>query len=88
MIRLPTSAKAYATVSRAWPYRELTRASFDAVLKMVADGFATALLLAMLEIDEHGLDEMDKRILEALVHKFAGGPVGLNSLAVAIGISS
>jgi Holliday junction DNA helicase RuvB len=28
---------------------------------------------------------MDKRILEALVHKFAGGPVGLNSLAVAIG---
>jgi Holliday junction DNA helicase RuvB len=41
--------------------------------------------LAMLDIDADGFDEMDKRILEALIHKFAGGPVGLNSLAVAIG---
>jgi Holliday junction DNA helicase RuvB len=41
--------------------------------------------LSMLDIDQDGFDEMDKRILEALVHKFAGGPVGLNSLAVAIG---
>src|SRR5438876_1028968 len=41
--------------------------------------------LAMLEIDEHGLDEMDKRILETLVHKFAGKPVGVSSLAVAVG---
>jgi Holliday junction DNA helicase RuvB len=41
--------------------------------------------LAMLEIDEHGLDEMDKRILETLVHKFGGKPVGVGSLAVAVG---
>lgn len=41
--------------------------------------------LAMLEIDEHGLDEMDKRILETIVVKFSGGPVGVNSLAVAVG---
>jgi len=41
--------------------------------------------LSMLEIDENGFDEMDKRILETLIHKFQGGPVGLNSLAVAIG---
>ncbi len=41
--------------------------------------------LAMLEIDEHGLDEMDKRILETLVHKFAGKPVGVGSLSVAVG---
>ena len=41
--------------------------------------------LAMLDIDADGFDEMDKRILEALIHKFQGGPVGLNSLAVAIG---
>jgi Holliday junction DNA helicase RuvB len=41
--------------------------------------------LAMLEIDEHGLDEMDKRILDTLVHKFAGKPVGIGSLAVAVG---
>jgi Holliday junction DNA helicase RuvB len=41
--------------------------------------------LAMLAIDENGLDEMDKRILETIAVKFAGGPVGLNSLAVAVG---
>jgi Holliday junction DNA helicase RuvB len=41
--------------------------------------------LAMLEIDENGLDEMDKRILEAIITKFGGGPVGVNSLAVAVG---
>jgi len=41
--------------------------------------------LAMLEIDENGLDEMDKRILEAVIAKFGGGPVGVSSLAVAVG---
>ena len=41
--------------------------------------------LAMLEIDQDGLDEMDKRILEAIIVKFSGGPVGLSSLAVAVG---
>ena len=41
--------------------------------------------LEMIEIDEDGLDEMDKRILEAMIYKFNGGPVGLSSLAVAIG---
>jgi len=41
--------------------------------------------LTMLEIDEEGFDEMDKRILEALIGLFDGGPVGVNSLAVAIG---
>jgi len=41
--------------------------------------------LTMLEIDAEGFDEMDKRILEALIGLFDGGPVGVNSLAVAIG---
>ncbi|HVR36383.1 MAG TPA: Holliday junction DNA helicase RuvB C-terminal domain-containing protein, partial [Methylomirabilota bacterium] len=41
--------------------------------------------MAMLEIDENGLDEMDKRILESIIVKFGGGPVGVNSLAVAVG---
>lgn len=41
--------------------------------------------LAMLEIDKNGLDEMDKRILETILVKFGGGPVGINSLAVAVG---
>jgi Holliday junction DNA helicase RuvB len=41
--------------------------------------------LEMLDIDEDGFDEMDQRIIEAIIHKFGGGPVGLNSLAVAVG---
>lgn len=41
--------------------------------------------LAILEIDEDGLDEMDKRILETIILKFSGGPVGISSLAVAVG---
>ncbi|MDZ4815045.1 MAG: Holliday junction branch migration DNA helicase RuvB [Verrucomicrobiota bacterium] len=44
--------------------------------------------LQMLEIDADGLDEMDKRILETVIHKFDGGPVGLSSLAVAVGEES
>jgi Holliday junction DNA helicase RuvB len=53
------------------------------------DGTISAALadkaLALLEIDQHGLDEMDKRILDAIVVKFGGGPVGVSSLAVAVG---
>ncbi|MFM8716595.1 MAG: Holliday junction branch migration DNA helicase RuvB [Spartobacteria bacterium] len=41
--------------------------------------------LTMLDIDAEGFDEMDKRILEAIIGLFDGGPVGVNSLAVAIG---
>jgi len=48
-------------------------------------GAAASAALAMLDIDGDGLDEMDKRILEAIIHRFGGGPVGLNSLAVAVG---
>ncbi len=41
--------------------------------------------LEMLEIDRYGLDEMDKRILETILHKFSGGPVGLSNIAVSVG---
>jgi holliday junction DNA helicase RuvB len=44
--------------------------------------------LEMLDIDRDGLDEMDKRILEALVIRFQGGPVGIASLAVSVGEDS
>ncbi len=44
--------------------------------------------LEMLEIDQDGLDEMDKRILESVIVKFGGGPVGVSSLAVAVGEES
>jgi len=41
--------------------------------------------LALLDVDEHGLDEMDKRLLKTIIHQFSGGPVGIGSLAVAVG---
>ena len=44
-----------------------------------------AAALTMLDIDDSGLDEMDKRILEMIMVNFKGGPVGLNSLSVAVG---
>ena len=44
--------------------------------------------LQALEVDEHGLDDMDKRILQTIIEKYGGGPVGLNTLAVAVGEES
>ena len=41
--------------------------------------------LKALEVDEHGLDEMDKRIILCLIEKYNGGPVGVNTLGVAVG---
>jgi len=43
--------------------------------------------LALLEIDAHGLDEMDKRILGIMAHHHQGGPVGISTIAVAVGES-
>ena len=40
--------------------------------------------LDALNVDEHGLDEMDNRILSTIVEKFKGGPVGLNTIATAV----
>lgn len=44
--------------------------------------------LTALNIDDHGLDEMDNRILSVIIDKFKGGPVGLNTIATAIGEES
>lgn len=44
--------------------------------------------LKALNIDDHGLDEMDNRILTVIIDKFKGGPVGLNTIATAIGEES
>ena len=41
--------------------------------------------LKALNVDEHGLDEMDNRILLAIIEKFKGGPVGLTTIATAVG---
>jgi len=54
-----------------------------------ADGKITPAIahsaLSMLDVDEKGLDEMDKRILATIITKFSGGPVGIDTIAVAIG---
>ena len=50
------------------------------VTKQIAD-----IALSALEVDENGLDDMDKRILLSMIEKFNGGPVGLNTLAIAVG---
>lgn len=54
-----------------------------------ADGKVVAPLaleaLAKLEIDQYGLDDIDRRILATIIDKFSGGPVGLNTIAAAIG---
>lgn len=41
--------------------------------------------LAMLDVDPHGLDLMDRKLLEAVIHRFDGGPVGLDNVAASIG---
>jgi len=54
-----------------------------------ADGFIDVDVardaLRLLDVDEYGLDEMDAQVLKTLIEKFEGGPVGLASLAVAMG---
>src|SRR5690606_30410502 len=54
-----------------------------------AEGVITAEVAAealrMLDVDEYGLDEMDARVLKTIIEQFDGGPVGLNTLAVAVG---
>jgi len=44
--------------------------------------------LKALNIDQHGLDEMDNRILSVIIDKFGGGPVGLNTISTAVGEES
>ncbi|HKT78958.1 MAG TPA: Holliday junction branch migration DNA helicase RuvB [Vicinamibacterales bacterium] len=41
--------------------------------------------LKLLEVDEHGFDDVDRRLLRTIIDKFGGGPVGLNTIAAAIG---
>ena len=51
---------------------------------VVTDSVADA-ALKMLDVDKQGLDVMDRKLLEAVLQKFGGGPVGLDNLAAAIG---
>jgi Holliday junction DNA helicase RuvB len=49
------------------------------------DAAAVAGALRLLDVDERGLDDMDRRLLAALIEKYEGGPVGLGTLAVVVG---
>jgi Holliday junction DNA helicase RuvB len=51
----------------------------------VIDLEITRYALDALNIDKRGLDSMDNRILTSIIHKFRGGPVGLNTIATAVG---
>lgn len=51
----------------------------------VIDLGITQYALKALNVDEHGLDEMDNRILSAIIDKFKGGPVGITTIATAVG---
>ena len=54
-----------------------------------ADGVVNEFLaheaLALFEVDEQGLDRLDRAVLDALCRRFGGGPVGISTLAVAVG---
>lgn len=52
------------------------------------DVAATEAALALFEVDAYGLDRLDRSVLSALVQNFGGGPVGLSTLAVAVGEES
>ncbi len=86
----PDGARAIASRSRGTPRvanRLLRRVRDFAEVR--AAGVVTAAAadeaLALLEVDAEGLDRLDREILSAVCAKFAGGPVGLSTLAVAVG---
>lgn len=86
----PEGALELARRSRGTPRiaNNLLRRTRD-FAQVLGDGTITqqiaATSLKALEVDEGGLDEMDNRILLAIIEKFKGGPVGLSTIATAIG---
>ena len=61
--------------------RDFAQVKGDGVItREIAD-----MALNALEVDERGLDDMDKRILTCILEKYGGGPVGVNTLAIAVG---
>ncbi|OZI09620.1 Holliday junction branch migration DNA helicase RuvB [Siphonobacter sp. BAB-5385] len=86
----PEGAMELARRSRGTPRiaNNLLRRTRD-FAQVLGNGIITrdiaSLSLKALEVDEGGLDEMDNRILLAIIEKFKGGPVGLSTIATAIG---
>lgn len=61
--------------------RDFAQVKYDGRITREVAVFA----LDLLEVDRHGLDQLDRRILRMIIEKFAGGPVGLDTLAAALG---
>lgn len=86
----PEGAMEIARRSRGTPRiaNNLLRRARD-YAQVKADNIITeeiaAKALELLDIDDSGLDEMDKRILQTMIEKFGGGPVGISSIAVSVG---
>ncbi len=87
------SAKEISRRSRATPriangllkrVRDFAQVLGDGVISLDITKHA----LKALHVDEHGLDEMDNRILSTIIDKFKGGPVGLGTIATAVGEES
>jgi Holliday junction DNA helicase RuvB len=51
----------------------------------VVTGEVAVSAMDMLQVDPHGFDAMDRRLLQTIIEKFEGGPVGIESLAAAVG---
>lgn len=86
----PDGAKEIAKRSRGTPrianrLLKRTRDFAQVQQQSVIDKAIADYSLRALEVDEHGLDEMDKRILSAIIEKFNGGPVGVDTIAISVG---
>src|SRR5215813_13142896 len=86
----PDAAREIASRSRGTPRianRRLRRHSDFAQVggKETLELDTARVALARLEVDEHGFDELDRRILQTIIEKFGGGPVGVGSLAASLG---
>jgi Holliday junction DNA helicase RuvB len=86
----PEGAKEIAGRSRGTPrianrllrrVRDFAEVRADGVITQAIAGTA----LGVYEVDEQGLDRLDRAVLHALIHRFGGGPVGLSTLAIAVG---
>ena len=86
----PKGAQALARRSRGTPrlanrllkrVRDFAQIKYDGVISEEAAVYA----LDLLEVDQFGLDSLDRKILSTLIEKFQGGPAGLDTLAAAIG---
>ena len=61
--------------------RDFAQVKYDGVITHDVASFA----LDLLDVDAFGLDHIDREVLSSMIHKFGGGPVGLDTIAVSIG---